>query len=177
MKETINNENDSLLIAKICQQDSQAFEQLYFDYHKRLYRFIWRFNKDEAIIEEILNDTMMTVWQKAGNFAAKSKVSTWIFGIAYRKAMEALRFHQKSQAESLDFEIQDEHQKLDVDIESEWVRNALNHLPYEQKTVIELTYFNDFSYQEISEVMQCPVGTVKTRMFHARKSLKVRLAA
>ncbi len=172
-----NNECDSQLVERICQQDNHAFEQLYYAYHERLYRFIWRLLKDKSLIEEALNDTMMTVWEKARSFKKQSKISTWIFGIAYRKAMETLRSNTKMKAESLDFEIQDEHEKLDQDIQSEWIKHAVNRLPDDQKAVVELTYFNGFSYQEIAEVMQCPVGTVKTRMFHARKSLKLKLAA
>lgn len=177
MNNHLSKEQEDQLFERVCRQDLQAFEALYHAYHDQLYRYIWRLLKDKSLIEEALNDTMMIVWEKASNFKKQSKLSTWIFGIAYRKTMEVLRSNTSPNSESLDFDVQDSHVVLDQDIQTEWIRHAVNHLPDDQKTVVELTYFNGFSYQEIADVMQCPVGTVKTRMFHARKSLKLKLAA
>jgi DNA-directed RNA polymerase specialized sigma24 family protein len=104
------------------------------------------------LIEEIVNDTMLVVWQKAHRFDGTSKVSTWIFAIAYRKACKAIK--------GLD----------------EPVGVALDDLPAAQRTVIQLTYHHDMGYADIAEIMDCPVNTVKTRMFHARRRLRLVLA-
>src|SRR5437868_370880 len=79
---------DTELIRRVSSRDRAAFEQLYLKYHRRLARFLMRFARHYDAAEEIINDTMHVVWDKSREFAGASKVSTWIFGIAYRRAMK-----------------------------------------------------------------------------------------
>src|SRR6476660_5202679 len=81
--------DESDLIARVARQDLQAFARLYRMYQPRLTRFLTTLLKRPQLIEEVLDDTMMVVWQTAGNFRGSSKPSTWIFAIAYRKALQA----------------------------------------------------------------------------------------
>ena len=77
------------LLSRVSAQDLQAFERLYRMYRPRLARFLMGMLQRPQLIEEVLDDTMMVVWQTAGNFRGSSKPSTWIFAIAYRKALKA----------------------------------------------------------------------------------------
>lgn len=132
------------------------------------------------LIEEIVNDTMLVVWQKAHRFDGTSKVSTWIFAIAYRKACKAIKGLDEPVDIDLDlFEgaagCEPEHE-LNLQQLRRAVGVALDDLPAAQRTVVQLTYHHDMGYADIAEIMDCPVNTVKTRMFHARRRLRLVLA-
>src|SRR5882672_11549267 len=82
---------DSDLIRRVAAGDRTAFEQLYVRYHRRLSRFLMRFARHYDVAEEIINDTLLVVWKKAGEFRGDSQVSTWIMGIAYRRAFKSFK--------------------------------------------------------------------------------------
>lgn len=172
-----SNERELRLLSRVAQQDREAFRELYFIYHRRLNRFISRLTSRHDLIEEVINDTLWTVWKKAGDFRAASQVSTWILGIAYRQALSTLR---RANAHALIDDPAGEHLMAE-DVQGkqelrEWLDDALGQLPLEQRTVIELTYYLGHSCEEIAAIMECPVNTVKTRMFYARRKLKSTLA-
>jgi RNA polymerase sigma factor (sigma-70 family) len=169
------------LINRIVQGDLQAFDALYRIFFPRLTRFLDRMTRSATLIEEIVNDTMLVVWQKADTYNGSCKVSTWIFSIAYRKALKAIR----GVDEPLDADFEHiaaetnsgpEHEINQRQLQT-CVSRALDALPIEQRTVVNLTYYHGMGYQEIAETMKCPVNTIKTRMFHARKRLKNLLAS
>ena len=82
---------DAALLQRTAAADRSALAALYRGYHRRLVRFLGRFTRRYDVIEEVINDTFMIVWQKAGEFRGQSRVSTWIMGIAYRVTLKALR--------------------------------------------------------------------------------------
>ena len=158
------------------EQDKLALAELYDRYRHSLGGFIRRKIYQDKLVDEIYNDVMLTVWQKAESFRGESKVSTWIFGIAYRICMSQARNEMKHTQNMTDVEFDDMQAKPDEDEnEAELVdqlRIATSMLKDNHRTVIELTYFHGHSLAEISEIMKCPVNTVKTRLFHARRNLK-----
>ena len=81
------------LLRQVAAGDRTAFKELYLIYHRRLARFLMRMTSRHDLIEEVINDTLWTVWLKAGDFRGDSLVSTWIVGITYRRALKALRRH------------------------------------------------------------------------------------
>src|SRR5688572_13893852 len=89
-------EAEALLLAKVAARDREAFRRLYCLYHRRLHRFISRFACERGMAEEIINDTMLVVWQSAPEFRGDAKASTWILGIAYRRALKALERQRQS---------------------------------------------------------------------------------
>ncbi|MEM6512833.1 MAG: sigma-70 family RNA polymerase sigma factor [Pseudomonadota bacterium] len=172
MTSTSNDDDDRALINRVAsQRDAGAFERLYHSYRRRLGPFMYRFVRDVAANEETFNDVMMTVWRKAESYNGSSRVSTWIFGIAYRQCLKALRQAGKDPGSDEHREVADENtpslERQDL------VERALNGLSAEHRLVIELSYFAGHSYQEIAEIAGCPENTVKTRVFHARKRLRV----
>jgi RNA polymerase sigma-70 factor (ECF subfamily) len=175
-------EGELRLIGHVASGSRQAFEALYRAYFPRLTRFLQRMTRNAMLIEEIVNDTLLAVWRKASTFNNTSKLSTWIFAIAYRRACKSL----ESLDEAVDAGEQgvDERAGLDAD-RPEWqfdqmrmaqaIDVALAALPLTQRTAFQLTFYHDMAYTEIAEIMDCPVNTIKTRLFHARKRLAVLL--
>jgi RNA polymerase sigma factor (sigma-70 family) len=172
-------EGEACLVGRIAAGDRRAFEALYRAYFPRLGRFLQRMTRSGTLIEEIVNDTLLAVWRKAATFDGSSKVSTWIFAIAYRRACKALQAFD----EPVDAGV-DEREGVDAD-RPDWqferarlahaVDAALAQLPLAQRTAFQLTLYHDMSQAEIAEIMACPVNTIKTRLFHARKRLALLL--
>jgi RNA polymerase sigma-70 factor (ECF subfamily) len=168
------------LLARIGTQDLEAFERLYRIYQPRLGRFLITMLQRPQLVEEVLDDTMMVVWQSAGKFRGSSKPSTWIFAIAYRKALKA-KARWPDPVEDDDFDTRvDPDARADEQLHRnrihEALRSAMDRLTPEHRAVVDLTYFHGLGYREIAEIVNCPVDTVKTRMFHARRRLKQMLA-
>ena len=167
------------LLAKIRAGDIAAFEQLYHLYHPRLRRFLWTLTRRPALTEEVLDDTLMVIWHRPDSFHGESKLSTWLFAIAYRKAMRALR-KQDDAIEDLDADRRispdagpdDSSRRERV---HKLLAEAISDLSPAHRAVVDLTYFHELGYREIAAILECPVDTVKTRMFHARKHLRKKL--
>ncbi len=165
---------ETRLIGLVANGDRRAFETLYRMYFPRLRRFLQNMTRSANIIEEVVNDTMLVVWQKAHTYNHSCKLSTWIFSIAYRKTLKAIQ--GLDEPVDVDLSLCSSEHGADVDIArremARDVRYALETLPFEQRSVVIFTYFHGMAYEEIAETMGCPINTVKTRMFHARNRLK-----
>jgi RNA polymerase sigma factor (sigma-70 family) len=173
--------DEARLLARIAaQRDLRAFEQLYRIYHPRLTRFLSNILRRPQLVEEALNDALMVVWRRPEAYNGTSKVSTWIFAIAYRVALKA----RSKNDEPMEDPKADARPSLEAGPEQEVSRRqtqevlaaAMGQLSPEHRAVVDLTYFHETGYREIAEILDCPVGTVKTRMHHARKHLKGMLA-
>jgi RNA polymerase sigma-70 factor (ECF subfamily) len=167
---------DVALLQRISAADRSALATLYREYHRRLVRFLGRFTRRDDVIEEVINDTFMIVWQKAGEFRGQSRASTWLMGIAYRVTLKALR------QGGLPAELQHDYEGPCVEPFAEhettdWVTKGLTRLAPEQRIVMELAYVMGHSLEEIAEITESPVSTVKARMFHARVKLRNLLPA
>ena len=176
-----DDDDDRRLLRRVCQHELAAFETLYRRYHPRLSRFLARMLRPEHLVEEVLDDTLYLVWNQAVRFNGTSKVSTWIFAIAYRKALKALGRHDEPQPDAPE-DLQpaaDESARPDRRVSLGQARAAidaaLRTLSADQRAAVELTYFHGFSYPEIAQIVDCPTDTVKTRMFHARRRLNAAL--
>ena len=174
LAKTSAKERDKELLNAVASGSRQALEELYLGYHRRLARFLSRFTPRYENVEEIINDTFMVVWQSAKDFRHASQVSTWIIGIAYRTALKSIRRQKNhTSARSLD---DFPEQTIDPTFETEtrdWLQHGLNQLPMEQRLTLELAYHMGHSLEEIAAITDCPVGTVKARMFHAREKLRL----
>jgi len=164
------------LLERIKAHDVDAFERLYRMYQPRLARFLINLVKRPQLVEEVLDDTMMVVWQTAGSFRGTSKLSTWVFAIAYRKALKArARWPDPIEDDERDLRVSNDPLP-DAELQRSRIHQALTRamreLSTEQRAVVDLTYFHGLGYREIAEILSCPVDTVKTRMFHARRRLK-----
>jgi len=170
--------SDDDLLAAIASGNARALEVLYLKYYRRLTHFVSRVTQRRESIEEIINDTFMTVWESASNFRQASQVSTWICGIAYRTALNSLR----RQKHHMDLRNLDDYREQAFDPVQEaedrdWLINGLNHLSPDQRLTLELTYRMGYSVEETAAITNSPVGTVKARMCRARESLRKHLPA
>ena len=173
---------DTAALAAIISGDRDAFDELYRRYYPRLMDFLARVISQRELAEEVVNDTMYTVWTASQSFAGRSKVSTWIFGIAYKKALKRInRDHRWAHDALEDIEelVADSDPTAEVDLAQlrGSLDRALTRLSPAHRSVVELTYMMDYSYEEIADIVGCPVNTVKTRMFHARAHLRRLLSA
>jgi len=164
------------LLERVRERDLRAFERLYRIYQPRLGRFLFNLVQRPQVVEEVLNDTMMVVWDTADSFRGTSKLSTWIFSIAYRKAIKArLRWPDPVEDQTFDTRVSNDpgpDEELDHQRLHETLMKAMDQLSSDHRAVVDLTYFHGMGYREIADIMNCPVDTVKTRMFHARRRLK-----
>ena len=168
--------HDHQLLERIAGGEREAFEALYASYASRLFGFALRVTRDPDLVDEVVNDTLLAVWRSAARFGGRSQPSTWIFGIAYRKALRALAGRRRREPTiELPDSRRDDRPGADVVLERREslsvVTGALRKLPAEQRAVVELTFLHGLSYKEVAEAIGCPVNTVKTRMFHARRKL------
>jgi RNA polymerase sigma factor (sigma-70 family) len=171
-----DQQHEVYLLRRVGEADLRAFEELYRIYHPRLTRFLGAMIRQKHLVEDALNDTMMVVWNRPGAYNGACKVSTWVFAIAYRTALKTLRRWKDVRPELLlqpepECEPGPEQQVGAAQVQAV-LKDAINELSPDHRTVVDLAYFHEFGYREIAEIMECPVDTVKTRMFHARRNLK-----
>ena len=112
------------------------------------------------------------VWQSAARFRNASRVSTWIFGIAHILSMKALRKSSRAVLNMTDPQFEESHDPWLHSEACEWLDAALARLPEQQRTALERCYRWGQSCQQIADSLDCPVNTVKTRMFHGRRKLR-----
>lgn len=167
---------DLALLEGIAAGDREALTELYARYHARLFRFVYRLTRSHTAAEELVNDIMLATWRSAGTFRGDSKPSTWIFGIAYRQALKRMSRKRLSIASYLDVDRLPDGDTRSFEQE-DWVQQGIGSLPPTQRLAVELVFYLGLSYDEVATVTDCPVNTVKTRMFHARRKLKEQLQA
>lgn len=173
---------DSDLLAAIASGEQSAFERLYKLYEQRVYQYVCTLVYDPPLAEEIVGDTMLAIWRGAGSFAHTSRVSTWIFGIARHKALDALRRTGRQQREAPLDEVLDQAHLQESPIEGVHRRqmaavtqNAISQLSPEHQEVLRLVFYEELPYDEIAALLSIPTNTVKTRVYYAKQHLKQQL--
>jgi RNA polymerase sigma factor (sigma-70 family) len=157
--------------------DRAAFERLFRAYEHRLYRYALGIVRTPQTAEEIAGDVMLEVWKHADRFREQSKVSTWIFGIAHHKAIDALRRRAPQHVDLQELTgIEDPNRGPDdiaiAHSDARDVAEALDELSPEHRAVLELTFTHGYSQAEIAQIVGCPVNTVKTRVFYAKQHVR-----
>lgn len=169
------NEQLAMLLTRVARQDRAAFDALYRALETPVYRFIRSKMNDPFESADILHDVFLELWRSADRFEGRSSVKSWVFGIAYRKVIDV--FRKSSRTELTDsFEEEVDHdpnpeQCLASAENSAHVRYCMERLKLEQRAAIQLAFFDDQGYREIANTLGIPEGTVKTRIFHAKKLL------
>jgi RNA polymerase sigma factor (sigma-70 family) len=163
------------LIRLVGTGDTAALDQLYRSCHGFLYRFVYRVTRRPECCEEVINDVMFTVWQKAASTVPGARASTWILGIAHNMALKAVG--RMGRSARLELALAELDEGFTPDIihavsTASLADKALAALSPEQRAVMELVYHHGLHYQEIAVLLECPESTVKTRVFHARRHLR-----
>jgi RNA polymerase sigma-70 factor, ECF subfamily len=176
------DESEPDMLAAVATGEQKAFERVYHLYERRVYQYVFTFVNDQTLAEDIVGETMMAVWRGAGTFSGTSRVSTWIFGIARHKALDALRRKGRQQREVdldsvVDLPTRDDSPVNDVhrkQMES-LTQRALATLSHEHQEVLRLVFYQELPYEEIAVMLSIPTNTVKTRVFYAKQQLKRQL--
>lgn len=163
--------NDNQLISKVVDGDQGAFLALYDRYSSRVYTLILRMMNDEMLTEEVLQETFLRLWSRAGQYISeRGSLLTWLLAIARRTALERLRFesHRPSLSDGNEPSSLLERipEPASTSEEARWrsLYLAVQSLPEGQRKLIELAYYQGLSQSEIAEVLGLPLGTVKTRL-------------
>ena len=181
----LSDERELALISAVAHGDRKAFEKLYTRYHGLLTRFLTRSTSRRDLVDEVVNEALWAVWRGASRFRGDSKPRSWIIAIAYRSLMKALRDRplepsvtalNRDDADAMAGIPEASNDIAQAEMR-DWVRHGLDLLPAEQRMTIELAYYLGQSCEEIAQIMNCAVGTVKARMFHARVRLRNTLPA
>ncbi len=170
--------DESEWIRQVAQGDERAFEKLFRCYAPRIFRFAMGYLNDPTLAEEVVQETMIAVWKNAKDYKEQSQVSSWILGIARNKALDRARARQREPEllrEKLDRRASARatpEQIAQRDSQAERVRSALAKLSPEHREVVMLAFYNELSYSEIAQILNCPEGTVKSRVYYAKEQLK-----
>jgi RNA polymerase sigma-70 factor (ECF subfamily) len=166
-----NIDQEVILIRGIGQKDETAFIEIYQIYHRQIYNYLVRTLNDPIAADDVLQEVFLAIWQGAAGFRHKSTPKTWIYRIAHKRAISWLRKHKRvSESVELHDQIRDNTSPEEialVNLENHQLGNALMILPLKHRSVLELAFGQDMSYSEVAEVLNIPVGTVKSRMSHA----------
>jgi RNA polymerase sigma-70 factor (ECF subfamily) len=172
---------DEALITRIAGGDRLAMQVLFARHHVRVYRFVLRLVKNEALAEDLISEVFLEVWRQAGRFEGRSAAATWLLSIARFKALSELRRRPDQALDEAALSIVDPADDPEaVAVKSdrnETLRRCLHQLSAEHREVVDLVYYHEMSIEEVAEIIGIPANTVKTRVFHARRRLAELLAA
>jgi RNA polymerase sigma-70 factor (ECF subfamily) len=166
------NDRDSVLICAIAAGDAAALQEIHSRYSRRIESFTLKITRRRDLAEELTNETLTAIWLSAAQFRSASKVSTWIFGIAHILSVKALRNFVSPVSDLTDTQVEESHDPWSCNEVCEWLDAALALLPVEQRTALERCYRLGHSCRQIADSLDCPVNTVKTRMFYGRRKLR-----
>src|SRR5262249_29348601 len=151
--------------------DAKALERLFARTETRVFRFLMRIVKSEAVAEELLNEVFLSVWQNARRYEGRSAPLTWMLSIAHNKAVSAMR--KKTEvlgiAEEAAQDLVAEDDAPDTVVlkqdKSAKIRGCIEELSTDHRTILDLVYYQEQSVAEVAEILGIPENTVKTRMF------------
>jgi RNA polymerase sigma-70 factor, ECF subfamily len=163
------------LIRQIVDQDERSLAELHRLLARRIYAFALNRLHDPDEAETVVSDTILEVWKHASRWDGECKLSTWILGIANNRVRTAWRKRQ-GPTEELDEDIESadlgpfaEHLRNE---ERQQIQHCMQRLSDSHREALEAVYFQEFTVEEAGQALGCPVGTVKTRLFHARLGLR-----
>lgn len=163
------------ILRQIAAGDKSAMAQLFRALEKPLFAFVQSRLNDSHLSNDIMQDVFLEVWRGAGRFEGRSSVRSWIFGMAWRKVIDVHRANRRLSFSDDLPEMEDEGPAAVALIEQEQdsrrLRGCLEGLKDDHRVAIDLAFYQDLGYREIAEVLGVPEGTVKTRVFHAKKLL------
>lgn len=185
-----NAELDKELVLKVQQGDKAAFDLLVIKYQHRIIQLVNRYVKDPSEAQDVAQESFIKAYRALGNFRGDSAFYTWLYRIAINTAKNYLvsrsRRYSDYQVDVQDAEqVENAPQLKGMDTPEYLLMNdeivsvietAIEKLPEDMKMAIMLREFEGLSYEEISQAMECPVGTVRSRIFRAREAIDEKLS-
>ena len=172
--------DDLDLIRRMQAGDDDAVRDLYAQYGQRLYAYALRLTDDPATAEDVTQNTLVTAWRTARNFRGEGRLIAWLLGIVHHTAMKAIRNRTNYLSDVAEETISEEQpspeEQAQVKDERRWVRQGMQSLSPEHRAVLELVFYQELSLNEVAQVFDVPLGTVKSRLSYARTHLRGVLA-
>jgi RNA polymerase sigma-70 factor (ECF subfamily) len=186
-----DTQNDAFLVQQVQAGHQKAFDLLVAKYQRRIYRLVLRFIRDPALAEDVVQETFLRAYRAIGQFRGDSQFYTWLYRIAVNAAKKAISDDIRdptvsegdaagdgeetfSATELLSNSETPESLLVSKEI-AQTVNAAMESLPEDLRTAISLREIEGMSYEDIAEAMQCPIGTVRSRIFRAREAIAERL--
>lgn len=188
------NNQDLALVKQVQNGNKQAFNVLVAKYQFRVKKLVARFVFDDDEQNDVVQDAFINTYRALDKFRGDSAFYTWLYRISVNTAKNHLakkaRQHQYNQNELEEYQVNQQalhtdqvvelnspQSQLENDLVVKTIRNAIAQLPPDLREAIELREFDEMSYEQIAEVMVCPVGTVRSRIFRAREAIEKALTA
>ena len=185
-------DSDAPLVARAVAGDHKAFELLVIKYQRRVQRLIGRMVRDVDLVEDIAQETFIRAYRALAQFRGEAQFYTWLYRIAVntaKKALMDLKRNPTVSENSFKSDNDDETSFLENELTSsetpdavlaskeiaQIINTALEALPDELRQAITLREIEGLSYEEISEAMNCPIGTVRSRIFRAREAISLKV--
>jgi RNA polymerase sigma-70 factor (ECF subfamily) len=186
------SDSDAILVERTVAGDQKAFELLVIKYERRIQRLIGRMVRDVNLVEDIAQETFIRAYRALAQFRGEAQFYTWLYRIAVntaKKALMELKRNPTVSENSFKSDDDDETSMLENELTSsetpesllagkeiaQMVNTAMDALPEELRQAITLREIEGLSYEEIAEAMNCPIGTVRSRIFRAREAISVRI--
>ena len=176
---------DDQLVELVAQQDAGALEALYDRYGRPAYSLARRILTEKTLAQDVVQEVFLSLWRDARRFdAGRGSVATYLLSMTHHRAVDVVRREEnlrrrRTTDEALEFE-PDPKPGVEDNVEAaerrDQVRAALAGLPQAQREALALAYFGGYTQREVASLVGVPLGTVKTRMHHARRHLKGMLA-
>lgn len=185
----ISEQLDEELVARVQQGDKKAFDLLVIKYQHKIIQLVNRYIKDPIEAQDVAQEAFIKAYRALDSFRGEAAFYTWLYRIAINTAKNYLVARSRRNS-NYEVDIQDAEKVENApqlhDLESpenqlaneqiiETLKQAINALPEEMRTAIMLREFEGMSYEEIAEAMDCPVGTVRSRIFRAREAIDTKL--
>ena len=181
-------EHDAELMLRVKEGDCVSFEQLLMKYRSSVVSYLYRMVQNQGIAEELAQEVFFRVYRSRSTYAPTAKFTTWLFRIATHLALNSLRDHRNERSqESLDQDSEESpriqvmdhrrnrEQELISEVHLEEVRRAVTALPEKQRAAVLMHKYEEMDYAQISSVLGCSTSAVKSLLFRAYESLRVRL--
>jgi RNA polymerase sigma-70 factor (ECF subfamily) len=158
------------LISLLKSRDNRAFGYLYDNYSAALFGIIMQIVGDMELANDVLQEVFVNVWRKVESYdSSKGRLFTWMLNIARNASIDILRSKsyqnsQKNQSISDSLDNKSSSQSLPVNIDNIGLKKVVSNLKKEHRVLIELAYFQGYTHEEIADIEDIPLGTVKTRI-------------
>lgn len=160
--------------------DDDAVRDMYERHGQRLYAYALRLTNDPATAEDVTQSTLVTAWRTAHTFRGEGRLLAWLLGIVHHTALKALRnnphYLEDVGAESISENQPSPEEQAQIKDEKHWVRKGIQSLSSDHRAVLELIFYQGLTLNEAAQVLNIPVGTVKSRLSYARNHLRSVLA-
>jgi RNA polymerase sigma-70 factor (ECF subfamily) len=168
--------DETRLIRRIAAGEEAALRDLFEVHGQRMYAYALRVLGDPSAADDVVQESLVAVWQGAARYRGDGRPAAWLMGIVHFKALNALRRKPLESLEETENDLPAKgmlpEEKTSKREQRAVLHNAIAHLSADHRAVLELVFYGGMSLHEIAEVLDCPLGTVKSRLAYARASLR-----